>query len=272
MSSPGHSPEPGVRGRFDALPTPSAGVSSAFSLGRIICAMEGPYRPLDDEAMLQAADEVEEAVAAAAGGAAGGGVAEEVPPAPAAPAPPAGGAGLLLRAGRHRATVVPELASRLILAQTVGLGWLYRMYHGENRPGCRGGILADGMGLGKTVQSIVLIHTLLATLQACCSPAAPPLQLAFVPPHAAPCLALETLRLFFPQHDRSPFTSPQSSRSVATLAPRRPCLRSSPCDRAPRRPPPARRPRPIPQLFPRLALALALVPAPAPAQSSPSPK
>ena len=204
MSSPGRSPEPGVRGRSDALPTPSAGVSSAFSLGRIICAMEGPYRPLDDEAMLQAADEVEEAVAAAAGGAAGGGVAEEVPPAPAAPAPPAGGAGLLLRAGRHRATVVPELASRLIQAQTVGLGWLYSMYHGENRPGCRGGILADGMGLGKTVQSIVLIHTLLATLQACCSPAAP-LQLAFTPPHAAPCLAVETLCFPFPQHDRSPF-------------------------------------------------------------------
>ena len=93
-------------------------------LGRIICAVEGPYHPLDDEAMLQAADEVEEAAAAAAGGAAGGVVAEEAPPAPAAPAPPAGGAGLLLRAGHHRATVVPELASRLIQAQTVGLGWL----------------------------------------------------------------------------------------------------------------------------------------------------
>ena len=67
---------------------------------------------------------------------------------------------MLLRAGEHRATVVPELASRLIQAQAEGLGWLYRMYHGEHRPGCRGGILADGMGLGKTVQSIVLIHTL----------------------------------------------------------------------------------------------------------------
>ena len=124
MSSPGRSPGPGVRGRSDALPTPSAGISSRFSLGRIICAMEGPYHPLDDEAMLQAADEVEEAAAGAAGGVAGGGVAEEAPPAPPASAPPAGGADLLLRAGHHRATVVPELASRLIQAQTVGLGWL----------------------------------------------------------------------------------------------------------------------------------------------------
>ena len=47
--------------------------------------------------------------------------------------------------------------------KTVGLGWLYRMYHGMHRSGCRSGILADGMGLGKTVQSIALIHTLLAT-------------------------------------------------------------------------------------------------------------
>ena len=109
--------------------------------------MEGPYQLLDDEAMLQAADEVEEAAAAAAGGAAGGGVAEEAPPAPAAPAPPAGGAGLLLRAGHHRATVVPELASRLIQAQTVGLGWLYGMC----TTGCTGPAAAAGsspMGWG----------------------------------------------------------------------------------------------------------------------------
>ena len=81
MSSQGRSPGPGVRGRSDALPTPSAGISSRFSLGRIICAMEGPYHPLDDEAMLQAADEVEAAAAAAVGGVAGDGVAREPPPA-----------------------------------------------------------------------------------------------------------------------------------------------------------------------------------------------
>ena len=170
MSSIGRSPDPGLWGRSEALPDPSAGVSSRSPLGRIICDMGDMYQPLDDEAMLQAADEVEEAAAAAVGGAAGGGVAEEVLPAPVAPAPPAGGAGLLLQAGPHRATVVPELASRLIQAQTVGLGWLYRMYHGVHRPGCRGGILADGTGLGTTIQSIVLIHTLLASQQACCSP------------------------------------------------------------------------------------------------------
>ena len=76
MSTLSSSPESGLRGRFDALPTPSAGVSSRSPLGRIICAMEDPYHPLDDEAMLQANEVEEEAAAAAAGVAAGGGVAE----------------------------------------------------------------------------------------------------------------------------------------------------------------------------------------------------
>ena len=76
MSSPGRSSATGWRGRSDALPTPSAGVSSRSPLGRIICAMEDPYHPLDDEAMLQANEVEEEAAAAAAGVAAGGGVAE----------------------------------------------------------------------------------------------------------------------------------------------------------------------------------------------------
>ena len=70
---PGPLARTGVAGRSDALPTPSAGILSGFTLGRIIGDMEGPYQLLDDEAMLQAADEVEEAAAAAAGGAAGGG-------------------------------------------------------------------------------------------------------------------------------------------------------------------------------------------------------
>ena len=76
MSTLSSSPESGLRGRFDALPPPSAGVSSRSPLGRIICAMEDPYHPLDDEAMLQANEVEEEAAAAAAGVAAGGGVAE----------------------------------------------------------------------------------------------------------------------------------------------------------------------------------------------------
>ena len=106
---------------------------------------------------------------------------------------------------------MPELASRLIQAQAEGLGWLYRMYHGEYRPGCRGGILADGMGLGKTVQSIVLIHTLRSPR---CRRLAPP-PLAFIPPHAAPCLAVETFRFPLRQHDRSPV--PHLSRCLPAL-------------------------------------------------------
>ena len=38
-------------------------------------------------------------------------------------------------------------------------------YHGAHKPGYRGGILADGIGMGKTVQTLVLIHCLLHAQQ-----------------------------------------------------------------------------------------------------------
>ena len=63
-------------------------------------------------------------------------------------------------------SVHPQLAARLNDYQRIGVEWLYRAYHGAHRAGCRGGILGDGMGMGKTVQSITLAHTLLATGQA----------------------------------------------------------------------------------------------------------
>ena len=73
---------------------------------------------------------------------------------------------LLLRAGSRQAEVNKGLAARLSAYQREGVEWLYNAYHGAHRPGCRGGILADGTGLGKTVQTIALIHTLIASGQA----------------------------------------------------------------------------------------------------------
>ena len=51
------------------------------------------------------------------------------------------------------------------MCQRAGVEFMYGAFHGVHRPGCRGCILGDGMGMGKTVQSISLIHTLLAAKQ-----------------------------------------------------------------------------------------------------------
>jgi len=68
-----------------------------------------------------------------------------------------GGAGdLLLHAGGAEAAVAPPLAERLGSLQRSGLGWLCGVYHGPHRGSCRGGILGDGMGMGKTVQALTL--------------------------------------------------------------------------------------------------------------------
>ena len=60
----------------------------------------------------------------------------------------------------------PALAARLSEHQKTGVQFLFGAYHGVHCAGRRGGILGDGMGLGKTVQSIVLVHTLLSARQA----------------------------------------------------------------------------------------------------------
>ena len=71
----------------------------------------------------------------------------------------------------------------------------------------------DGAGQDRPVDRVDP-HAPLTTLQASCSPAAP-LQLAFIPPHAAPCLAVETFRFPLRQHDRSPV--PHLSRCLPAL-------------------------------------------------------
>ena len=68
----------------------------------------------------------------------------------------------VLEAGAHRAVVDSGLARALSEVQRAGLVWMYAAVHGELR-GC---ILADGMGVGKTLQVLALVHTLVATGQA----------------------------------------------------------------------------------------------------------
>ena len=74
------------------------------------------------------------------------------------------GGGLLVAAG-SQAAVVAALWERLSSLQRAGVQWLYGAYHGAHKPGYRGGILADGMGMGKTVQTLVLVHCLLHAQQ-----------------------------------------------------------------------------------------------------------
>ena len=70
-------------------------------------------------------------------------------------------ADLVLEAAGHHALVAPELSRRLSKHQVVGVQWLYGAFHGAHNPGWRGCLLADGMGVGKTLQALTLLHTLL---------------------------------------------------------------------------------------------------------------
>ena len=86
------------------------------------------------------------------------------------PSVPAAGAPaeeLSLAAAGFTAMVDARLAGRLNPHQVVGLRWLFAAYHGEHHPDCRGGLLCDGMGLGKTMQAIALLHTLVTSGSVC---------------------------------------------------------------------------------------------------------
>ena len=67
---------------------------------------------------------------------------------------------LVLQAGHYTAVVDTVLAKRLAEHQVEGLRWLFAAVHGEHRRGWRGGLLCDGMGVGKTLQTLALVHTL----------------------------------------------------------------------------------------------------------------
>ena len=75
---------------------------------------------------------------------------------------------IVLEAVGHTATVARPLAAAISRRQVQvdGVRWLYAVYHGGHREGCFGGILGDGMGVGKTLQAIALINTLVAAGQA----------------------------------------------------------------------------------------------------------
>ena len=104
-----------------------------------------------DDRAVEAADEEAQAPAEGAGGRAmdvdaegrTGGGGDDEGGAPSGPA-------LVLKAGSRQATVEPRLACRLGEHQRAGVQWMYAAYHGAHRAGLRGGILGDGMGMGKT--------------------------------------------------------------------------------------------------------------------------
>ena len=50
--------------------------------------------------------------------------------------------------------------------QIEGLHFLYGAFHGRHLPGCRGAVLCHGMGVGKTLTLLALVHTLQASGQA----------------------------------------------------------------------------------------------------------
>jgi hypothetical protein len=73
-----------------------------------------------------------------------------------------------LDAGQVSATVAAPLGAVIgrRKMQIDGVRWLFKAFHGSLVKGYHGGILGDGMGVGKTVQTIVLVHTLIAAGQA----------------------------------------------------------------------------------------------------------
>ena len=55
------------------------------------------------------------------------------------------------------------LTAHLYDYQIAGVQWLFGAVHGAHRPGCFGGILSDDTGLGKTIQTVALVGTLVNT-------------------------------------------------------------------------------------------------------------
>ena len=72
---------------------------------------------------------------------------------------------LELEAGGNRARIIGGLARRLEDHQVFGVRWLYAAYHAAHRGGWHGCILGDGMGVGKTLQTIAVVHALLESCQ-----------------------------------------------------------------------------------------------------------
>ena len=73
---------------------------------------------------------------------------------------------LILETFEQSAVVDPGLARRLKQHQVEGVRWLFAAFNGCLKSGCRGGILGDGMGVGKSLQTLTLVHTLVDNNQA----------------------------------------------------------------------------------------------------------
>jgi len=94
---------------------------------------------------------------------------EEGPDQPAARARGAPDGPTVLSVAGHSATVDAGLAEALEPHQLEGVNWLYGAVHGAHADGWHGGLLADGMGFGKTLQALALVHTLASNGEAASS-------------------------------------------------------------------------------------------------------
>ena len=70
----------------------------------------------------------------------------------------------LISVGGENLTVPAWISSKLFPHQKEGLEWLLARFFGDG--GIRGGILGDGTGLGKTLQAIALVATLVENQKA----------------------------------------------------------------------------------------------------------
>jgi len=90
-----------------------------------------------------------------------GGAQTDVPAASSAPGAASGAACTALQLPDLDGSLYDVPASLVDQHQVTGLQWVWRAIRGMHRSGCRGGILGDDTGLGKTLITVALVSTLI---------------------------------------------------------------------------------------------------------------